>query len=210
MGLLAKATTVATFTVALIAIIVAATTINSPQGTLFDGAVYNITWSNAPSSGTGIIGYCPASDSNNCTNINENVDLSKDSYSWTVNCPPGQYVLFINDGTGNKYSGTFNVISRGGSSSGGSTPTASGGSSSSNSTSSASATESSSSETTGNTGSTGGAAPETTTNNSPTGSSSGSTNTPAPSKSGASTLKSSLLGLFVGLGVVASVMIQLF
>ncbi|CAG8718967.1 14745_t:CDS:1, partial [Dentiscutata heterogama] len=41
------------------------------------------------------------------------INLSTQSYTWLVNVPVGTYYLALNDGSGDKYSGTFSVFSAG-------------------------------------------------------------------------------------------------
>ncbi|CAG8610753.1 5905_t:CDS:2, partial [Cetraspora pellucida] len=85
--------------------------VNTPTGSLFTNAMATITWS--------ISGAAPTmaailSVRNKATNedvvIDSALDLNKLSKQWQVNVPPGDYIFVINDGSGEKFSGTFKVI----------------------------------------------------------------------------------------------------
>ncbi|CAG8716668.1 8609_t:CDS:2 [Acaulospora morrowiae] len=188
MNRLTKAVFVATLTVALIASYAAATiTVVTPTRPLFIGVSYFITWSVSDPAPTtlGIIDI-RNTDNNNITMIDDKANLTNPTHNkaWVVNVIPGNYFFEINDGSATVNSGIFQVIDRNSSSSDVPAPTG------------------------GNTGAaTTPASPTTTGGN--TGATTAATTT-TPSKSGASILRSNLIGLFVGLGVVALVMIQLF
>ncbi|CAG8538982.1 9641_t:CDS:2, partial [Cetraspora pellucida] len=85
--------------------------VNTPTGSLFTNAMATITWS--------VSGAAPTmaailSVRNKATNedvvIDNALDLNKLSKQWKVNVPPGEYIFVINDGSGEKFSGTFKVI----------------------------------------------------------------------------------------------------
>ncbi|CAG8673207.1 16403_t:CDS:1, partial [Gigaspora margarita] len=56
---------------------------------------------------------CVDNTTKNTTVLNNAIDLSTKSYTWTVNIPASSYYLSLNDGSGDKYSGTFSVFDAG-------------------------------------------------------------------------------------------------
>ncbi|CAG8808872.1 18785_t:CDS:2, partial [Gigaspora margarita] len=102
-----------------------------------------LTWQyNAPTTAgngtaTGILSIVN-SGTKDTTIIDNNVPLAPKSYQWKVNVPPGNYYLTLNDGTGDKPTGNFDVFdpSAGATPTSGSAPTGSSGSSSTGSPSS--------------------------------------------------------------------------
>ncbi|CAG8788002.1 27246_t:CDS:1, partial [Dentiscutata erythropus] len=87
-------------------------TVNTPTGTLSTGALATITWAVNGVAPT-ILGSLKIRNkaTNEDTTIEEALDLSKLSKQWKVNVQPGQYLFVINDGSGERFSGNFNVIS---------------------------------------------------------------------------------------------------
>ncbi|CAG8690361.1 22380_t:CDS:2, partial [Cetraspora pellucida] len=81
--------------------------INTPGGSVAVGATITITWSYTtqanPLPGTlSVI----ENTTKNTVIISSTITLSTQSYQWTVNVPAGTYYLALNDGSGDKYSGT--------------------------------------------------------------------------------------------------------
>ncbi|CAG8546248.1 12453_t:CDS:2 [Dentiscutata heterogama] len=96
----------------LVVLVVSEITVNTPTGTLSTGALATITWvvnGVAPT----IAGTLKIRNraTNEDTTIDGALDLSKLSKQWKVDVQPGQYLFVINDGSGEKFSGFFNVIS---------------------------------------------------------------------------------------------------
>ncbi|CAG8572376.1 10206_t:CDS:1, partial [Scutellospora calospora] len=58
-------------------------------GNVVQGATITITWADT---------------------ISSSITLSVQSYQWTVNVPAGTYYIGLNNGSGNKLSGTFTVF----------------------------------------------------------------------------------------------------
>ncbi|CAG8454450.1 455_t:CDS:2, partial [Gigaspora rosea] len=89
--------------------------INSPPGSIANGATITITWSYTPQSNA-LPGTLSVIDNTtkNTVVISSSVNLASQSLSWTVNVPAGTYYLALNDGSGDKYSGTFIVFQVGG------------------------------------------------------------------------------------------------
>ncbi|CAG8785303.1 20933_t:CDS:1, partial [Dentiscutata erythropus] len=85
--------------------------VNTPTGNISTGALVTITWTingDAPT----IAGSLKIRNkaTNEDTTIDEALDLSKSSKQWKVSVQPGQYIFVINDGSGEKFSGNFNVV----------------------------------------------------------------------------------------------------
>ncbi|CAG8758965.1 2764_t:CDS:2 [Gigaspora margarita] len=89
--------------------------INTPSGSVANGAMITITWSYTPQANA-LPGTLSVIDNTtkNTVIISSSITLSTQSYQWTVNVPPGTYYLALNDGSGDKYSGTFTVFQAGG------------------------------------------------------------------------------------------------
>ncbi|RIB12697.1 hypothetical protein C2G38_1791136 [Gigaspora rosea] len=85
--------------------------INNPAGSVANGATITITWSYTPQPNP-LPGTLSVIDNTtkNTVIISSTINLSSQSYSWTVNVPAGTYYLALNDGSGDKYSRTFTVI----------------------------------------------------------------------------------------------------
>ncbi|CAG8476749.1 3796_t:CDS:2 [Dentiscutata heterogama] len=85
--------------------------INTPSGNIAVGATIIITWTYTPQANAlpGILSVID-NTSQNTIIISNSINLSAQSYMWTVNVPAGTYYLSLNDGSGNKYSGTFTVF----------------------------------------------------------------------------------------------------
>ncbi|CAG8578730.1 4266_t:CDS:2 [Acaulospora colombiana] len=147
-------------------------TVNSPLGFISNGVVYNITWTQSGSEPSGTCALYIINANNSArTTITTSADIASGSYSWKVNVPAGYYYFAINDGTGERDSGDFQVT--GGSSSASAGPNTPASSGQSTAASGPSPTETNAAVTTANGG-------ETATNggstNTATGSSSTSTN----------------------------------
>ncbi|CAG8497857.1 941_t:CDS:2 [Racocetra fulgida] len=89
-------------------------TVNTPAGYVAVGATITITWTYTPQEnpipGTlRVIG----NTTNQIVIISSNINLSAQSYQWTINVPPSTYYFALNDGSGDKYSGTFAVVQLG-------------------------------------------------------------------------------------------------
>ncbi|CAG8598006.1 6755_t:CDS:2, partial [Gigaspora rosea] len=99
-------------------------TFNTPSNKVAVNANIILTWQyNAPATAangtaTGILSIVN-SGTKDTTVIDQNVPLAPKSYQWKVNVPPGTYYLTLNDGTGDKPTGNFDVFD----SSAGATPT---------------------------------------------------------------------------------------
>ncbi|CAG8679507.1 3393_t:CDS:2 [Dentiscutata erythropus] len=112
-------------------------TINTPAGPIAIGATITITWVYTPQTNPiqGILSIVDSTTQNTVI-ISSTITLSTQSFQWTVNVPAGTYYLALNDGSGNKDTGTFTVFAPGGTT----TPPANSGSSSSGNTTSKPAT----------------------------------------------------------------------
>ncbi|KAF0474724.1 hypothetical protein F8M41_024658 [Gigaspora margarita] len=91
------------------------TAINTPAGSVANGATITLTWSYTPQTNP-LPGTLSVIDNTtkNTVVISSSVNLASQSLSWTVNVPPGTYYLALNDGSGDKNSGTFSVFQAGG------------------------------------------------------------------------------------------------
>ncbi|RIB28293.1 hypothetical protein C2G38_1535282 [Gigaspora rosea] len=89
--------------------------INTPAGSVANGASITITWSYTPQANA-LPGTLSVVDNTtkNTVIISSTINLSSQSFMWTVNVPAGTYYLALNDGSGDKYSGTFTVFQAGG------------------------------------------------------------------------------------------------
>ncbi|CAG8518893.1 8645_t:CDS:2, partial [Racocetra persica] len=78
------------------------------------GATVPITWQYTPQTNP-LPGTLSVIDNTtkNTTTISGSINLSAKNYQWTVNVAAGMYYLGLNDGSGDKYSGTFEVFSTG-------------------------------------------------------------------------------------------------
>ncbi|CAG8548051.1 17721_t:CDS:2, partial [Cetraspora pellucida] len=87
-------------------------TINTPNGRVAIGATIPITWTYTPQPNP-FLGTlrCINNSTSNTTVLSNTINLSTQSYSWTIDVPAGFYYLALNDGTGDKNSGTFEVQS---------------------------------------------------------------------------------------------------
>ncbi|CAG8501595.1 9478_t:CDS:2 [Dentiscutata heterogama] len=85
--------------------------INTPAGSVANGATITITWSYTPQANAipGILSVIDSTTKNTII-ISSSITLSTQSYQWTVNVPAGTYNLALNDGSGDKYSGPFTVF----------------------------------------------------------------------------------------------------
>ncbi|CAG8796686.1 28029_t:CDS:2, partial [Gigaspora margarita] len=85
--------------------------INTPAASVAVGATISIFWSYTPQVNP-LPGTLSVIDNRtkNTVVISNTVSLASQSLLWTVNVPAGTYYLAINDGSGEKYSGTFTVI----------------------------------------------------------------------------------------------------
>ncbi|CAG8648746.1 24803_t:CDS:2, partial [Gigaspora rosea] len=88
--------------------------VDTPSSKVANGANVVITWTYTAVANQmpGILS-CIDNTTKNTTVINSSVDLASKSYRWTVNIPAGTYYLALNDGGGDKYSGTFSVFDAG-------------------------------------------------------------------------------------------------
>ncbi|CAG8784687.1 3487_t:CDS:2, partial [Cetraspora pellucida] len=88
--------------------------INTPGGNVAIGATITLTWSYTPQANP-LPGTLSVIDNltKNTVVISSTIVLSTQSYQWTVNVPAGTYYLALNDGSGDKYSGTFTVFQAG-------------------------------------------------------------------------------------------------
>ncbi|CAG8759202.1 29835_t:CDS:1, partial [Racocetra persica] len=84
--------------------------INTPIGKVATGARIQIGWDITGQS-SGLFGslHIQNRDTGESTTINDQVDLTLRRLQWKVSVPPGTYVFTINDGTGEKFSGEFQV-----------------------------------------------------------------------------------------------------
>ncbi|CAG8717983.1 15768_t:CDS:2, partial [Gigaspora rosea] len=87
------------------------TAINTPAGSIAVGDNITITWSYTPSANVlrGTLSIVNSATRSTVV-ISNDVTLSPQSYTWTVNVPAGTYFLALDDGTGDRFSGTFQVI----------------------------------------------------------------------------------------------------
>ncbi|CAG8742709.1 13926_t:CDS:1, partial [Dentiscutata heterogama] len=85
--------------------------VNTPTGNISTGALVTITWTITGAAPT-IAGSLRIRNkaTSEDTTIDETIDLSKLSKQWKVSVQPGQYLFVINDGSGEKFSGNFNVV----------------------------------------------------------------------------------------------------
>ncbi|CAG8707467.1 3732_t:CDS:1, partial [Cetraspora pellucida] len=88
--------------------------INTPGGNVAIGATITLTWSYTaqPNPLPGTLSVIDNTTKNTVI-ISSNITLSTQSFQWTVNVPAGTYYLALNDGSGDKYSGTFTVFQAG-------------------------------------------------------------------------------------------------
>ncbi|CAG8458785.1 13175_t:CDS:2 [Racocetra fulgida] len=88
--------------------------INTPGGSVANGATITITWTytTQPNPLPGTLSVIDNTTKNTVV-ISSNITLSTQSFRWTVNVPAGTYYLALNDGSGDKYSGTFTVFQAG-------------------------------------------------------------------------------------------------
>ncbi|KAF0474726.1 hypothetical protein F8M41_024660 [Gigaspora margarita] len=86
------------------------TTINTPAGSVAVGSTITITWSYTPSNVLRGTLSVVDSTTRNTVLLSRDLTLSSQSYRWTVNVPAGTYYLVLDDGTGDKSSGTFQVV----------------------------------------------------------------------------------------------------
>ncbi|CAG8482750.1 35596_t:CDS:2 [Racocetra persica] len=104
--------TIALFVIASLVIFVAAgdVMVNTPTGNLFTKAIAKITWTiSGPAPAIAAILSVRNKQTNEDLVIDNQLDLNALSKQWEVNVPPGEYFLVINDGSGEKFSGTFKV-----------------------------------------------------------------------------------------------------
>jgi len=84
--------------------------INTPAGPITQGAKVPITWSTkGPTTQPGTLTAIERTTQNTSL-ISENVDINTGQFDWVVDVNPGTYNLAMNDGSGNKFSGAFDVI----------------------------------------------------------------------------------------------------
>ncbi|CAG8526741.1 6836_t:CDS:2 [Gigaspora margarita] len=85
--------------------------INTPGPRVAVGATIPITWAYTPQANA-LPGTLSVIDSvtQSRTTISTTIVLSSKNYQWKVNVPPGSYYLALNDGAGDKLSGTFSVF----------------------------------------------------------------------------------------------------
>ncbi|RHZ72700.1 hypothetical protein Glove_241g16 [Diversispora epigaea] len=190
----------------------------TPSTDLVQGSEYSIGWT-SDGSDTSSTGSLRAE--NNITSadttIVDDVDLSSESYSWTVSVSPGTYHFVMTVGSATYYSANFNVVASSETTT--DTPTTAKTTTSNKPTSvntaktSGSVPGSTSASASGSGKPTSAASPTSTssttsTSKATTTSSGGS---PAPNAgNGAQTLKPNLLNLCLGLGAIASVIIKYF
>ncbi|CAG8456082.1 1350_t:CDS:2 [Funneliformis caledonium] len=85
-------------------------TINTPNGDITQGATVKITWElMAPVNNLGNLRAVNKATQGSTT-ISDTLDLNALSLDWVVNVDPGNYNFALNDGSGDKYSGPFNVV----------------------------------------------------------------------------------------------------
>ncbi|CAG8758320.1 5026_t:CDS:2 [Dentiscutata erythropus] len=98
-------------------------TINTPAGPVAIGATITITWVYTPQTNPiqGILSIVDSTTQNTVI-ISSTITLSTQSFQWTVNVPAGTYYLALNDGSGNKDTGTFTVFTPGGTTSNSTAP----------------------------------------------------------------------------------------
>jgi len=84
--------------------------INTPIGNITEGVTIPVTWQMAgPATQPGTLQVVDR-DTQNTTTISTTIDLNSLTFNWTVNVIPGAYNFALNDGTGSKFSGPFNVV----------------------------------------------------------------------------------------------------
>ncbi|CAG8787028.1 3726_t:CDS:1, partial [Racocetra fulgida] len=88
--------------------------LNTPGNSIAVGATIIITWTYTPQVNPipGILSIIDNTTKNTVI-ISSTINLSSQSYQWKVNVPAGTYFLGLNDGSGDKYSGTFTVFQSG-------------------------------------------------------------------------------------------------
>ncbi|CAG8795182.1 26089_t:CDS:1, partial [Dentiscutata erythropus] len=88
-------------------------TVNTPGTRVAVNATITVSWTyNAPTTPTNSSATLYAIDNvtKNSVIITDKIDPSAKSYRWVVNVPPGTYYLDLNDGTGDKNTGAFEVF----------------------------------------------------------------------------------------------------
>jgi hypothetical protein len=86
--------------------------INTPSGPITQGVTIPITWTtSAPATQPGTLNVINK-NTQNTTLISDNLDLNAKKLDWVVNVDPGTYNLALNDGSGNVFSGAFDVVAR--------------------------------------------------------------------------------------------------
>ncbi|CAG8711050.1 14203_t:CDS:2, partial [Cetraspora pellucida] len=85
--------------------------INTPGSSVAVGALITITWSYTPQTNAlpGTLSIIDSTTKNTVV-ISNTINLATKSYQWTVSVPAGTYYLALNDGSGDKDSGTFTVF----------------------------------------------------------------------------------------------------
>ncbi|CAG8502409.1 14077_t:CDS:2 [Cetraspora pellucida] len=89
------------------------TVINTPPGNLAQGATTVLTWqyTASPQQNATVATLRVINNSTgNTSSISNNINLADQKVTWIVNVVPGTYYLALNDGTGDKFSGFFNVV----------------------------------------------------------------------------------------------------
>lgn len=86
--------------------------LNTPSGPITQGVKIPITWdTEAPATQPGTLSAIEKSTQNTSL-ISDTVDINAKTFDWVVNVNPGSYNLAMNDGSGNKFSGEFDVVAR--------------------------------------------------------------------------------------------------
>ncbi|CAG8503425.1 9690_t:CDS:2, partial [Acaulospora colombiana] len=85
--------------------------INTPIGKIAQGANILISWELSGPTPM-LLGSLRIQNKNTgeSTNINDSLDLSIRRLQWRVNVSPGTYILAINDGSGERFSGEFQIV----------------------------------------------------------------------------------------------------
>jgi hypothetical protein len=93
-----------------VAFVTSDVTINTPIGKIATGARIQISWDITDSAPT-LLGSLRIQNKNSgeSTTINDQLDLTLRKLQWKVNVQPGTYIFAINDGSGEKFSGEFQV-----------------------------------------------------------------------------------------------------